>query len=441
MASRLGVWCLPLLILLMSGPVYSAEVTDVLDAFDHANNNPYDLSLRVRFAQQSRSSQIAREVRCISSDHVGAEVCPNNSQTLFARELDYSRTRRVMFLDARVGIHHDVELYATVPIVLSDSWSHRFVGGVDVNNSRIRSANSNNALFAVPYNSNERSGLGDMTLGFKWSPYNYYRDTAHPTWVLGFEYKLPTGTPMEATNNAVGLGLHEMHFFTTISRRALRILEPFFNLHARVRFESENSQFRKTRQPSTQVRVTPGNVIGTAFGLEVIPWEDLKNDTRVELEFGFSMDYIFRGREYTEIWEALASPNNPCQQSTGCSTTSHTKSNLDPATSQHATTNGITDVEQYGRFSGWASLHYQPVKAFQVSANFNYAVDSPHFITFGDYGRDLDGKGGVRQANSSTPPKNEYSPVFLPAMDAPGGRLRLQQAATWTFMLSLSGKL
>ncbi|HAN30618.1 MAG TPA: hypothetical protein DCQ06_03380 [Myxococcales bacterium] len=441
MTGRFGFWGALLSIVLISVPTQAAEVTDVLDAFDKKFNNPYDLSLRVRFAQQSRSAMIGREVRCIGNDHVGAEACPNGSQTLLSRELDYSRTRRVMFIDARIGIHHDVELYANIPLVLSDNWSHRFLSGVDANNSRFRPATNNSALFAVPYKSNDRSGLGDMSIGLKWSPYNYYRDTAHPTWVLGFEYKVPTGTPMEASNNSVGMGLHELHFFTTISRRALRILEPFFNLHARVNFESDNSLFRKTRQADTQVRVTPGNVIGTAFGLEIIPWEDLSKDTRVELEFGFSMDYIFRGREYTEVWEALASPDNPCQQSLGCSNTSHTKSDLDPDTGRHATTNGITDVEQYGRFAGWLSLHYQPVKSFQVSAMFNYAVDSPHFITFGDYGKDLDEQGGVRQSNTAKPPANEYSPVFLPSVDAPGGRLRLQQAATWTFMLSLSGKL
>ncbi len=421
---------------------HAAEVTDVLDAFDSAFKNPYDFSLRLRFGQDTRSAVIAREVRCIQEDHVGAEACPGGSQTLLSRELKYERTRRTMFIDARIGLHHDVELYATFPIVISDSWNHDFIDNtVNRANSSIYPPNDRDALIGVPYKNVGRSGFGDVTVGLKWSPYNYYRDTAHPTWVLGVDYTMPTGQPMEATNDGVGLGLHQLHFHTTISRRALGIIEPFFSVSARMRFEAENSLFAKTRQAATQVRVTPGNQVGTAFGFEIIPWEDLKNDARVELEFGFSMDYIFRGREYTEIWEALASPDNPCQQGSQCSNTSHTKSDLDPATGQHAVSNGITDVEQYGQFAGWAKLHYQPVKYFQISAMLRYKLDTPHFITFGDYGKDLDGQGGVRQANSATPPKNEYSPVFLPGIDAPGGRLRLQEASTWTFMLSLSGKL
>jgi len=98
-------------------------------------------------------------------------------------------------------------------------------------------------------------------------------------------------------------------------------------------------------------------------------------------------------------------------------------------------------VEQYGQFTGWASLHYQPIRQFQLSASFAYAVDTPHFITFGEVGKDQDGKNGVEPANSADPPKNEYSPTFLPALDAPGNRLRVQDAATWTLMLSISGKL
>ncbi|MCO4760558.1 MAG: hypothetical protein KC502_03595 [Myxococcales bacterium] len=430
----------------------AAEVTDVLDAFDTKFNNPYDLSLRVRFAQDTRSAVIAREVRCIQEDHVGAEACPNGSRTILSRELAYERTRRTMFIDARVGLHHDVELYATFPLVISDDWSHDFINNnVTRANSSIYPTHDNDALMAVPYSSVGRSGFGDMTVGLKWSPYNYYRDTAHPTWVLGFEYTMPTGTPMEADNKGVGLGLHQLHFHTTISRRALKILEPFFNVHAMMRFESKDSLFAKTRQPATQVRVTPGDQVGTAFGFEIIPWEDLKNDARVEIELGFSMDYIFRGRQYSEVWESLASADNPCQQANGCSNTSHSKSDLvsrqNPSSGdaaqagRHAITNGITDVEQYGQFAGWAKLHYQPVRNFQVSAAVRYQMDSPHFITFGDYGKDLDGTAGVRQANSATPPQNEYSPVFLPGLDAPGSRLRLQEGSTWTFMLSIGGKL
>ena len=418
---------------------FAAEVTDVLDAFDFDNDNPYDLSLRLRYGQDSRTAVIAREMRCLSEDLVGNAYCPEGSRTIFAQELTYARTRQTFYIDARVGVHHDVELYATFPLVISDSWKHSFLEGVGHGNSSIHPANDQAAVFESDYTSQDRSGFGDMVVGLKWSPMNYYRDTAHATWVLGVEYMAPTGTPMQATNDGVGQGIHELRFYTTISRRALHIIEPFFNIHGNLRFGAADGLF--VSQGETQVHTAPGSTVGTQFGTEIIPWEDLKQDARVELEFGFRMDYVFRGREYSEVWEALASPDNPCQADEGCTNTSHSKSDLDKATQRHTITDGVTDVEQYGQFTGWASLHYQPIKQFQLSASFGYAVDTPHFITFGDYGENLDNTNGVQQANSQDPPKNEYSPTFLPALDAPGNRLRLQDAATWTLMLSISGKL
>lgn len=417
--------------------VQAAEVTDVLDAFD--KDNPYDLSLRLRFGQDSRSAFIAREVRCLKDDLVGSKTCPGGSATLLARELAYKSTKRTLFVDARIGVFHDVELYATVPVVLSYSWGHTFASGVDRTNSTIHPVADSNAIMASDYTSSNRGGLGDVSFGLKFSPYNYYRDTAHPTWTLGLEYTAPTGTAMAIDNTGVGLGLHEIHTFFTISRRTLKVLEPWFNMHARLRVPSDSGLF--IDKGPTQRNISPGTLVGTSFGTEIIPWEDLKQDARVELEFGFQIDYTFRGREYSEVWEALASPDNPCSAEDGCYNTLHYKSDIDKSTGQHTKTDGVTDVEQYGTFTGWASLHYQPIKHFQVSAKAQYAVQSPHFISFGDYGVDLDNKGGVQQANTATPPQNEYSPTFLPSLDAPGTRLRVQDVATWTIMIAMSGKL
>lgn len=420
---------------------YAAEVTDVLDAFDHERNNPFDLSVRLRFRQDSRTGAIAREVRCVAADEAGSTLCPGGSRTVLARELTLSSSRQTMFIDARVGVFRDVELYASIPVVMSYQWSHKFAPGVTRANSTLYPPSEGQAVVGVPYESVDRSGLGDVELGFKWSPFNYYRDPSKPTWVFGVGWTLPSGEAMAATNSGVGLGLHQLELYSTISRRALGIIEPFANVHARLFFESDDSLFARTRQAATQKHVTPGSVIGARFGGELIPWEDTTADARVELEAGFSMDYHFRGRGYSDIWEALAHPSNPCLKAGDCANLSHSNSDPDPATGQAARTNGITDFEQFGRFAGWGGLHYQPVRYFQISATFQYSVDTPHFITYGEYGKDLDGKNGVQQANTQTPPKNEYSPVYLPNLDTPGNRLRLQDASTMSFMLAISGKL
>ncbi len=421
----------------MPAAATAAEVTDVLDAFDAENDNPYDLSLRIRFGQDSRSSTIAREWRCLAADQLGAEKCATGSTNLFARELTFERTRQMLNFDLRVGVYKDAELVATFPLVLSDSWKHDFAPGVGRGNSTLYPDSDKMAIVGVPYASTDRSGFGDMVVGLKWSPYNYYRETAHPTWVFSFMWTAPTGTPMEAGNDAVGEGLHHLELATTISRRTLGIVEPFFNIHGILRLGSAEGLFVK--KSATQKTVDPGAIVGTQFGAELIPWEDLKADARVEFEIGFGMDYVFAGREYTEIWEALASPDNPCRPENGCSNTLNSKSAVDPATSQLREADGITDVEQYGKFRGWASLHYQPMRNFQISASFLYATESPHYITAGAYGTDLDGNAKVEQSNSKS--DNEYSPTFLPALDTPGSRLRIQDVGSYALMVSVSGKL
>ncbi|MEI6540573.1 MAG: hypothetical protein WCO86_13790 [Planctomycetota bacterium] len=39
----------------------------------------------------------------------------------------------------------------------------------------------------------------------------------------------------------------------------------------------------------TQPRSEPGSNVGTQFGLTIIPWENIKQDQRFELEGGFGM--------------------------------------------------------------------------------------------------------------------------------------------------------
>jgi hypothetical protein len=314
-----------------------------------------------------------------------------------------------------------------------------YASGVGPGNSTIFPAYDKDVLFRLPYASTKRAGLGDITLGLRWAPYNFYRDNTAPTVVMGVESVLPSGTVATASNDAVGQGLTRLRTYFTFSRRALTYLEPFFELHASMPFPSQDSLFQVNDPLGTQPFKTPAPSGGTRFGLTVIPWENVANDQRVELEGGMGLDYIGRGRDYTEVWEALANPTNPCRPDKDCANTSHWKSDNDPTTGQHTITNGIMDVQAYIRTQGWAALHYQPVRHFQISAKLNWLHETPHFISFGEYGKDLDGTQTVESQNKMK--QNEYSPSFLPAIDTPGQRLRVLDANNLVFMIAVSGKL
>lgn len=415
---------------------HAAEVTDVLDSFDEGK--PFGASLRLRFETDGRDATVAREVKCLAGDAAGAGVCPTSGIYL-AKELKYKSRKNTLNFDARVGLYKDFELYAYFPVVVSDQWQHSFQDGVTRSNSTIFPTFDKEVLFAVPYNSKDRGGFGDMTLGIRWAPYNYYRDPTDPTWVLGLESILPTGKVMAADNTAVGQGVYQIRLFTTISRRALQYFEPFFGAHVAYKAAASGSLFDVPDPNETQSYKNPGWFAGTQFGLTILPWEDVGLDRRVEIEFGSALDYVGRGRDYSEIWEALASPANPCKQDIGCTNTSHQRSDIDPKTGQHSQTNGLTDIEPFGRVSLWSALHYQPVKNFQISAKLSYLTETPHFITFGEYGQDLDKDSVVQQSNSLG--KNEFSPVYLPSVDTPGQRLRVLDVSNVLFMVSISGKL
>lgn len=414
---------------------HAVEVTDVLDAFDDDNNDPWDAALRVRFESESRNSTIGRETRCLTGDAIGNGLC-STSGNIYAREMKYQSTKNTTFVDARFGLYKDLEFYVTFPIVTSQHSQLDFVDGVDRSNSTIYGPKDSEVLFQAPFRGAARSGFGDMIFGFKWAPYNYYRDPTHPTWLFGVDLKVPSGQAMKADNTGVGEGMYDLGLYTTISRRALQIFEPFFNIHGNIRFGSDSGLF-KNYGPTQGRDVDPSSQIGSQFGLTVVPWEDVSADKRVEIEGGFGMDYIARGRAYTEIWEALASASNPCQAATGCVNTLHTQS--DPGADGKLTqTDGITTVEPFGRFAGWAAVHYQPIKYFQVSAKFGWSRETAHFLTFADPGVDLDGKNGVEVKNSNN--TNEFSPVYLPSVDTVGQRIRLLDASNTLFMISVTGK-
>ena len=429
----------PLLVLASAATARTAlavETTDVLDAMDDDNDDPFDFALRLRFQNEKRDATIGRETRCLVGDAIGAGIC-SSSGNVYAKELKYQRSKQSLGVDARFGVYKDLEVYVTFPFVIGDQWQHDFVSGVDRSNSLIYPAKDSEVLFKAPYQSKSRSGFGDMVFGVKWSPYNFYRDATHPTWVFGVDLRVPTGTAMKVDNTGVGEGFYELGLYSTISRRALTIFEPFFNIHGNFRFGSDSGLFKNYGQ--TQGRdVDPGSQLGSQFGLTIVPWENIKEDKRVEIEGGFGMDYIFRGREYTEIWEALASADNPCQAATGCQNTLHTSS--DPGSNGKQTqTDGITTVEPYGRFAGWAAVHYQPIKYFQISAKFGWMRETAHFLSFADPGKDLDGLRGVEPKNSNN--TNEFSPVYLPSIDTIGQRIRLLDASNTVFMISVTGKL
>ena len=132
-----------------------------------------------------------------------------------------------------------------------------------------------------------------------------------------------------------------------------------------------------------------------------------------EFDLGASADFVFEGREYTPLFDHLA--NSPCNSDPSCLLTASTRDirdlNFDGT---YAVTDGITDVEQYGVFTGWLGLHYQPVRYVQLGAVFGYEYQTPHFLTNADPGKDINDDGPVTaDAQLGGRTVNEFSPHLL----------------------------
>ena len=418
-----------------------AIVTDVIDAADE--NDPFDATIQLRYEREVSTGNVTREV--VS----GSEIVPNN-------EFSYNRTIQRMVVNPRIGLYRDLELSIDIPIVFVDQMK------LTVNLESATVAQGDPPLFPLDgdqFTGSQRSGLGDMKFQIRYSPFNYQREVTEPTWVIAIGYTAPTGKLKRANNIGVGEGLHQLDLSTTISRRAASWLEPYFSFHGTFRFPGADTLF--TNEGTTQTLIQPGSTLGLKLGTELIPWEDNEADARFEIDLGFIADFVFEGREYTPLFEPLG--RSPCSvdpaHAATCEDTAYTRSieeGVGDLTAFHS--NGITDVEQYGRLGGHVGLHYQPVQYIQLGATFGYHRITPHLLTNADPGRDLDESGAVELARTNpddpnSPLINEYSPTYIKGIDAPAGhqsldnptgqatRFKLNQGSdTFILAVHLSGK-
>ncbi len=390
------------------GATAQVHVTNILSSAD--TDDPFDANIEVHYEFISSRADILREFPCYAP---GDGLCQGESTVLLGKELRYSRVQHIVHLRPRIGLYHDLELFVDLPIVAFEQSRLDFASGVGPGNSSA----AQQELFALPFRGPQRRGVGDLSVGLKYAPLNYDRDPTQPTWIIGATYTAPTGSIRKGGNTGVGYGIHALDLYTAISRRALSWLEPYFSFHGTLRFPSANGLFVDRGRLGTQTLVKPGDILGLKFGVEFVPWEHRATDRRFEIDLGFAGDYTFEGREYGPLFEALA--QSPCSADPGCVYTKHTRDLREGATSGSAsTTDGITDVEAYGTFSGWIGVHYQPERHVQIGTRFSVRRITDHFLTNADPGKDLDDDGVVTQSSQAG---DEYNPVYVEWIDAPAG--------------------
>jgi len=435
----------------LCGLANAAGITEVQSSFDE--KDPFDIALTVNYEFGNRSSRITREF-------------VNQGDLELGNKLKFEQTTHIVRFGVAMGLYKDMELAVDLPLVASQQAELGFHPDIPTDGqteytyvSDIDSAAglTPGSLFEVPFKGKNRSGLGDIAVGLRWAPWHYKRDHQYPSWVIGAMFRIPSAQVKKATNSAVGEGVFAAELNTAISRRVTPFFEPYFDLHGTLKVATANSLFDEVPGAGdAQTLVQPGNQMGLKLGAEFIPWEVEAEERQVSIDLGVGLDYVFEGREYTELFEALGSSTS-CLTSQDCLGTTYSR---DPkgltdqkkpeAKAEHDAkleadsfpkTDGITDVEHYGMYSFWFGLNAQPIKYLALGAKFRLAYVQPHFITFADAGSDAavgDTDSIVTGYNSQG--DNEYNPKYIEQLDQIGHRFRNGQALDWTLIFSLSGK-
>ncbi|MGM0577686.1 MAG: hypothetical protein ACQEXJ_18310 [Myxococcota bacterium] len=427
-------------VLLLAAPaVRAATVTDVMDGFAAGDDDPVDVRFTPSWELRVTKGRILREFRCLSEDTAGVgSLCPEGSGIGEARELDVERRVHVLNLDTEVALWRHASLTLRLPIVLFDQTELTHADGVNALNSTVDPANEfpPASLFSVPFTGPERSGLADPTVGVRITPLSLSRDMTRPTWALDLNLTIPrlqADHVKQADNDAVGEGVWVLDLATALSARPRPWVEPYFQAGGTLRFAAATSLFED--YGPTQTLVSPGHGLHTSFGVEFIPWEQRSRERQVVIDVGGSLGYRFEGREYTALFDALGSSDcDPRDSQEPCDLTTFDRRE----DGRRRQTDGITDVEQYATLSSWIGVRYQPIPYFTVAAKFTFAYEMPHFLTFADAGKDLDGRNQVERENSEG--VNEFNPVYNSDYDGLGHRFRSGGLRTTAFSLSVTGK-
>ncbi len=448
----------------------AAELTDVVDALDVENNNPYDFHIEPSFQQRIERGNVSREFGC------GEDTTPacDFEQTTQVRELDYRRVINTFDIDFQIGLFRDLEFHVDLPIVLNDQRTLEFASDVNQQNSSIYPDDNRIAadtaasvadtdvlfdtfrFFDVPNDGPRRSGIGDMTFGFAWSPFNDRRNPHVGNLTLVVDYVGPTGRPAKANNNGVGRGVHELQFAINASRYYEKLhLDPYFGLRFAAPFAAGNGLFAQDPNSST---IAPGPRFAFTTGTEIMMYEDQQSGQAYTFDFGLDFGYQFEGRDYTPLFDAFAGSScngltpadagrtavpdgNPYAPTAGvdpgdaaCAWVLFQPNNAQTLPGQAVNINtpyahdGILDTEGFATFGGHTGFNLQVNQYLKIRLNMGLEYRTPYLITTADAGRDANNDNEVDlNANSGTD-INERNPYYNLVLDASGRRLRIEQA-------------
>lgn len=453
--------------------VQAADITDVLDAADEVYlegqlvKDPFDISVTPSFRQRIEKAKLKREFADTAS-----------STVRLLNELEYKRIVNVLDIDLEIGLFHDLSFRMGIPIVISDQQSYKFDTSSDntafhvTKNSSWFSPSTIDA--SRPYrffdldtaetlNGVKRSGLGDISFGLAWSPYNSERhfiperpwegNSGRSTVILAFDYVAPTGKARAIDNSDVGSGVHEFIFSVAASHR-YKFVDPYVGL--KFGLPLGTSKVFKDFGPN-QIRKEPGMWGRFDLGIEFIAYESLKLDYQrlVKIDLRAYAKYTSEGRVMSELMDAFG--KGDCAQGTagslgeGCGYLAQRWSNAGSQYSEFAQNgasftgllkeDGIYDNEGYATVGGAINLVIQPVQYLQIFGGASVDYSQNHFITFTKVGRDRYGYEDGNRTNGGdgvvSDTIDELNPTYSKVLDKSGSRIKRTESLNIEWFVGL----
>jgi len=463
------------------------EVTDVIDAFDDDNGDPFDIQVTLGFEYLSKRARIMRETAVFDS---GLTTGGFTSKMLEVGQYVETTSRLTPRLD--IGLYKDLALYTRIPIVLANS---RRIDEPDTPATHPEAATQGapgESLFTLPFEAPDRSGVENIAVGLDFGIFNQARDRTKPTWVLGAEARLSAGEPMHACNakaepqcahegdinrNGVqdktdddpndGLNLVDsagrplesdavnqpdpgitrgtvgLEIHTVMSKR-LKYIEPYGGFRALFEFQQGDSGFDATDLEGTLVNHAP--VVGTVLvGMMIHPWENREQFGRLTFDLRFEGDYHSEGRDYGELFDALGSSSAPTMRhpkwtryKDACPGGSCDPKSVVDDTSSKTYFTGLSVIEPYGSYRGSGSVTWRAAEYVKLTAGLGLRFDQAHGITHDqpcnpDFQDDI-GKSGPCHSElggGSIAATGEPNPAYRPVVNAIGRRFYVDQSITY----------
>lgn len=418
------------------------EFTDVIDAFDNDNDDPFDINLSIGYERTYRSSLIRRE-SLTDSPHAWDYYAYRNM-------FEYTQATHVLDMGLEIGLYKDLSLTLGLPLVLNDS--RKLTAHGDLQWKDHDADGQPDALLTLPFSSPERSGIDYFSVGLWWGILDQGRVDTQPNWTIFAEGRFGVGDPLKpacapgsSTDDTIGCGgdggisrgLNELHIGTRLSRRH-GILDPYFGFSALLGFPKDGTQYSVGKYKGS-INELPPIVASLDFGMEIIPWEAPEEERKLSIGIGAGGKYHSEGREYTQLFDALGSSQYFKNQAAVDFNGDGNQDSSNPGglvddyewheqraqdeTDGHP---GLTDVENYASFYGKLFVMVQPAKYVKFRVGGLWGHETEHFITKTDQCQTGYIVGGVCQWPN-------YG--HRPEIDTPGDRFRAEKTFLWTFFI------